>query len=130
MNNYERGLQQYKVQSVNTMTAGEMLTLLYDELIKRLRKAAILLEHKNYELFEKEAQRCEEIVLYFRNSLNRKYGISVELDRLYEFFQYQIIRLKAGRNKQIIEELIPLVTDLRDTFQEASTLAMKHEEQK
>ena len=130
MNNYERDLQQYKMQSVNTMTAGEMLILLYDELIKRLRRAGILLEHKNYELFEKEAQRCEEIVRYFRNTLNRKYEISAELDRLYEFFQYEIIRLKAGRNKKIVEDLIPLITDLRDTFQEASHLAMKREEQK
>lgn len=130
MNNYERGLQQYKTQSVNTMTAGEMLILLYDELIKRLKKAGILLEHKNYELFEKEAQRCEEIVLYFRNTLNRKYEISTELDRLYEFFQYEIIRLKAGRNKQIVEDLIPLVSDLRETFHEASHLAKKSEEQR
>jgi len=130
VNNYERGLQQYKVQSVTTMTPGEMVILLYDELIKRLKKAGILLEHKNFELFEKEAQRAEEIVIYFRNTLNKKYEISAELDRLYEFFQYQIIRLKAGRNKTIVDELLPLVTDMRNTFQEASHLAMKHEEKR
>lgn len=130
MNNYERGLQQYKVQSVNTMTSGEMLILLFDELVKRLKKAGILLEHKNYELFEKEAQRAEDIVVYFRGTLNRNYEISAELDRMYEFFQYQIIRLKAGRKKVIADELIPLVTELRNAFQEASHLAMKHEERK
>lgn len=129
MNNYEKGLQQYKMQSVYTMTAGELLILLYDELIKRLKKAGILLEHENYELFEKEAQRCEEILLYFRNTLDRKYEISAELDRFYEFFQYEIIRLKAGRNKQIVDSLIPLITDLRDAFQEASHLSMKQEGQ-
>ena len=31
-----RGFQQYKEQSVNTMTQGELLLLLFDELVKRL----------------------------------------------------------------------------------------------
>ena len=38
---YQNGYEQYKLQSVNTMTSGEMLLLLYDELIKRLARAQI-----------------------------------------------------------------------------------------
>ena len=34
-----RGFQQYKEQSVNTMTQSELLLLLYDELFKRLTQA-------------------------------------------------------------------------------------------
>ena len=33
------GYQQYVEQSVNTMTANELLLLLYDELVKRLVRA-------------------------------------------------------------------------------------------
>ena len=36
--------QQYKTQSVNTMTASEMLLLLFDELVKRLGRAELALE--------------------------------------------------------------------------------------
>ena len=38
-----RGFQQYKEQSVNTMTQSELLLLLYDELFKRLtdRKSVV-----------------------------------------------------------------------------------------
>ena len=42
---YQNGYQQYKMQSVNTMTRSEMLLLLYDELIKRLNRAQQNSEH-------------------------------------------------------------------------------------
>lgn len=52
-----RGFQQYKEQSVNTMTQGELLLLLYDELVKRLTQAELALNKQSYELFEDSVQR-------------------------------------------------------------------------
>ena len=51
------------------------------------------------------------------------YHIYLILHRLYEFFLYEISRLQASRNKQIIVELKPLVVDLRDAFSEAEKKA-------
>ena len=36
-----RGYQRYREDSLNTMTQGELLLLLYDELIKRLTQAEL-----------------------------------------------------------------------------------------
>ena len=36
-----QGYQQYKEQSINTMTPGELLMLLYDELVKRGARAEL-----------------------------------------------------------------------------------------
>lgn len=80
-NMYQRGYEQYKMQSVNTMTRGEMLLLLYDELIKRLTRAQIALEDKNYDLFDRSVQRSREIVRYLDDTLNMEYHISFELRR-------------------------------------------------
>lgn len=121
---YQNGYQQYKVQSVNTMTGGEMLLLLYDELIKRLTRAQIALEDKDYDLFDKSVQRSREIVEYLNRTLNMEYRISYELRRMYEFFLYEISRLQVGRNKAVIQELKPLVMELRDAFREASKTAV------
>ena len=38
-----RGYQRYREDSLNTMTQGELLLLLYDELIKRLTQAELSL---------------------------------------------------------------------------------------
>lgn len=121
---YQNGYQQYKAQSVNTMTSGEMLLLLYDELIKRLTRAQIALEEKDYDLFEKSVERAKEIVQYLNRTLNMEYHISYELRRMYEFFLYEISRLQVGRNETVIQELKPLVMELRDAFREASKTAV------
>jgi flagellar protein FliS len=105
------------------MTGGEMLLLLYDELIKRLTRAQIALEEKDYDLFEKSVQRSKEIVQYLNRTLNMEYRISYELRRMYEFFLYEISRLQVGRNETVIQELKPLVMELRDAFREASKTA-------
>ena len=112
---YQNGYEQYKMQSVNTMTHGEMLLLLYDELMA--------LEDENYDSFDKSVQRSKDIVHYLEQTLNMEYEISYELRRMYEFFQYELSRLQAGRNTAVIQELKPLVAELRDAFREASKTA-------
>jgi flagellar protein FliS len=117
------GYQQYKEQSVNTMTPGEMLNLLFDELLKRLTRADLALEKKDFESFEQSIQRSIDIVTYLKNTLNFNYEISGELKRLYDFFLYEFSRIKAGRNRQVIKEIRPLIVELRDTFKEAQGLS-------
>lgn len=117
---YQNGYEQYKMQSINTMTHGEMLLLLFDELLKRLTRAQIALEEAEYDLFDKSVQRSTEILRYLSKTLNMDYQISYELRRMYEFFLYELSRLQAGRNSTVIQELKPLVTELRDAFKEAS----------
>ncbi len=117
------GYQQYKEQSVMTMTQGEMLLLLYDELLKRLTRAGLALDKEEYSLFEASVKRSKEIVQYLKSTLNFEYGISKELGQMYDFFLFELSRLEAGRRKQIIEELKPLVKDLREAFQEAGKSA-------
>lgn len=80
---YQDGYQQYKMQSVNTMTRGEMLLLLYDELIKRLTRAELALEKEDYELFDASVRRSGEIVQYLRDTLNTEFSISRDLQKMY-----------------------------------------------
>lgn len=117
---YQNGYQQYKMQSVNTMTRGEMLLLLYDELVKRLTKAELALEKEEFDVFDVSVKRAQEIVQYLQETLNTEYSISRDLQRMYDFFLYEISRLQASRKKTVIEELRPLVIELRDAFREAN----------
>lgn len=116
------GYQHYKEQTVNTMTPGEMLNLLYDELLKRLTRAELALEKEDYELFEQSVQRAVDIVTYLKDTLNYNYEISAELRRMYVFFLYEFSRIRAGRNSDVIEEVRPLIIDLREAFKEAQRL--------
>lgn len=114
-----RGYQQYKQQSINSMTQGELLMLLYDELVKRSTLASIALEKKDWTTFEAALDRCTDIVNYLDETLDRKYPISHDLARMYDYFTYELGRVKIGRNKNALERLRPMLADLRDAFRAA-----------
>lgn len=112
----KRGYQQYKQQSVESMTPGELLLLLFDELVKRATMASIALEKEEFGAFEAAIDRCTDIVNYLDETLDRQYPISRDLARMYEYFTYQLGRIKIGRNKKELEQLRPLLADMRDAF--------------
>ena len=43
---------------------------------------------------------------------------------MYDFFLFELSRLQAGRKVAVIQELKPLVAELRDAFKEASKTAV------
>ena len=111
-----RGYQQYKQQSINSMTPGELLLLLYDELVKRSTLASIALDKQDWPTFEAALERCTDIVNYLDETLDHQYPISQDLARMYDYFTYELGRIKLGRNKKELERLRPMLSDLRDTF--------------
>ncbi len=117
------GYQQYKQQSISTMTNAEMLILLYDESIKRLTMAQFALDKKDYAQFEECIERTEKIIRYLSSILDRKYDISSNLYRLYDYFLFQLGRLRAGRDKEILIDLKGKITEIRDTFKEADKIS-------
>ena len=114
-----QGYQQYKQQSINTMTQGDLLMLLYDELVKRLIRSELALQKEDFELFETSIVRCIDIVRYLDRTLDMKYPISRDLHRLYDYFLYMLNRVRFGRNGKVLAQIKPQLIDLRDTFRKA-----------
>lgn len=121
MNNY--GYQNYKQQSVNTMTSGELLLLLFDESAKRLTKAEMCLKNADYPVFESSMNRVSEIIKYLDKTLDKTYSVGSEISKLYEYFQFQVARIKASRSVEMIQELRTMLLDLRNTFKEADRIS-------
>lgn len=124
-----RGYQQYKQQSINSMTSGELLLLLYDELVKRSTLASIALDKQDWPTFDGAMDRCIDIVNYLDETLDHQYPISRDLSRMYDYFTYQMGRIKIGRNKQELERLSPMLADMRDTFRDAEKNSRVQERQ-
>ena len=118
-----QGYQGYKEQGINEMSQGELLLLLYDELIKRLLRAGLAMDKKDYTLFEASVDRCLDIIRYLDDTLDMRYPISRNLNRLYDYFSFELNRVKAGRNKTELERVRVMANELRDTFREANKTA-------
>ena len=124
-----RGYQNYKQQSINSMTSGELLLLLYDELVKRSTLASIALDKQDWPVFETALDRCTDIVNYLDETLDHQYPISQDLARMYDYFTYELGRIKVGRNKSELERLRPMLADMRDAFRAAEKNSGAQEKQ-
>ena len=120
-----QGYQGYKEQGINDMTPGELLLLLYDELVKRLVRAGLALDKKDWSLVDASVDRCLDILRYLDDTLDMQYPISRNLNRLYDYFSYELNRVKAGRNKTELDRVKTMVGELRDTFREAHKTTME-----
>lgn len=119
----QKGFQEYRdqrEQTINAMSQGELLLLLYDELVKRLLRAGLALDKADYDLFDASVDRALDIVRYLDDTLDMQYPISRNLNRLYDYFSYELNRVKAGRNKTELDRVRTMVSELRDTFREAN----------
>ncbi|MFI3174535.1 MAG: flagellar export chaperone FliS [Bacillota bacterium] len=120
MSTMSYGSDKYKEQAVVTMTQGELLVRLYDETLNRLARAEVALKVEKYDVFEESINRVVAIVNYLMSTLDGAYDISGNLMLLYEYFGYMLARIKIGRNVSLIDELKPMLEELRDAFKTAS----------
>lgn len=114
-----RGYQHYREDALSTMTPGELLLLVYDELVKRLTQAELFLGKEDYAAFEGAVDRAVDVVHYLDDTLDRQYPISAQLSRLYEYFCYELSRVKSGRNKTELERVKRMACELRESFRTA-----------
>lgn len=121
MNPYE----QYKKQSVMTMTQGQMLTKLYEEIIKQLNGAIVYINEKNVVKSNEALQKSQKILNYLKATLDHKYKISDNLESLYDFFIQEIVHANIKKDIKPIQDVLPMIEELRDTFIEADRLARK-----
>ena len=115
--------QKYQQQSVMTMTQGEMLTKLYDEIIKQLSAAKQFIAQENPEEVNKALQKAQRILAHLQVTLDWKYEVSESLGALYDYFIRRIIDANLHKDEAPIEEVLPMITDLRETFIKADRTA-------
>jgi len=115
--------EQYKKTSVNTMTKGELLLLLFDEVIKKLNHSKILMVNNDFEQANVNLAKCRKIFNHLIVSLDDKYELSRELTEMYLFFNREIIKASSTKSTKNIDEILPMIKDLRITWAEADKIA-------
>lgn len=115
--------QKYQQQSVMTMTPGEMLTRLYDELIKQLSAFKEYNSQKDYSHANDALQRAQKILRHLNATLDFKYEVSSGLSSLYDYFIRRTVEANLHKDDAPVDEILPMITELRDSFIQADRLA-------
>ncbi|NLX62345.1 MAG: flagellar export chaperone FliS [Tissierellia bacterium] len=112
-------LNQYKQNTVYTATPEELTLMLYDGCIKFMNIAKYNIENKNIQKSHEALLRAQDIIMELRSTLDPSYQISNNLMSLYDFMRQRLIDANINKDIKPIEEVLELMTDLRDTWKEA-----------
>jgi flagellar protein FliS len=115
--------RKYQTLAVNTLTPGELIILLYDELKLRLNKAQLALSKNHTEDANIHIQKAEDIVLYLIETLDLSYAISKDLMDLYRFIYQHLVEANGAKNPKMIEEVQKIVGGLADAWKQAEAVS-------
>lgn len=113
----------YKTQSIATMTQGEMINALFEGLQKNLNFAMAHMGHQDYAKTHTCLMKSQDILQYFISTLNPAMPISQNLLAMYEFFINQIVDANVKKEKKFLEDILPMIDELKETFVQADRLS-------
>ncbi|WP_145334522.1 flagellar export chaperone FliS [Paenibacillus xylanexedens] len=115
--------EKYRQSSVQTSTPAQLVIMLYDGAI---RFAKIGLEGLNSQDIEKanlHLGKAQTIISELMSTLDQSFDVSKNLFALYEYTNYLLIEANIRKNPEKAEEAIGYLTELRETWVQASKLA-------
>jgi flagellar secretion chaperone FliS len=113
--------QSYKQTEIETASPGKLLLLLYDGAIKRLHLAKEELEQNRREECHLHLVRVQEILVELMLALDWDVEgeLAARLHGLYDYMYRQLVRANVRKDQEIIDEVIQLLTTLREGWNDA-----------
>ena len=122
---------QYKETAIQTATPEKLVLMLFDGGVKFIKQGKKHIENKEYQEANNKLQRAQAIVTELMNSLDHNTGeVADNLFRLYEYMNYQLIQGNIKKDTDKLDEVTNMMSNLKDTFREASKQMDKNKPQK
>ena len=109
----------YLDNKIKTATPAELTLMLYDGSIKFCNIAVMAIEENDNSKANTNIIKAQKIMLELRSSLDYKYEISKNLDLLYEYIYSKLIEANMKKDKNILDEVLESLRELRDTWKDA-----------
>lgn len=109
---------QYNNSKVLTASPAELTLMLYDGAIKFCNIAILAVEQKNIEKAHINIAKTERIIDYFRQTLDMKYPVAEDFDRVYSYLSQRLVEANVKKDKEILEEVNQHLHTMRDTWKE------------
>ena len=121
--------EQYKNNAIATATPAELTLMLYEGAIKFGNIAIKAIEENDIEKAYKNIVKVQNIIAEFRNTLDFKYPVAKDFDRVYEYLERRLVEANMTKDKEIMEEVVKHIRSMRDTWKEVMKRAKMTENQ-
>lgn len=113
----------YMDNKIMTATPYELTLMLYEGAIKFCNIAIVAIENNDLEKAHENIIKAEKIIVEFRDTLDFNYEIAKEFDLMYDYIYQRLIDANIQKDKDIVEEALGFIRELRDTWKEAMKLS-------
>lgn len=120
-----KAYNQYKENSIFTASPEELTLMLYNGLVRFIMQAQLAVDESNIEKANNSIIRAQDIINEFKSTLDMKYEISERLSQLYDYMLSRLVDANINKNREILEEVLGLAKELRDTWAQAMKLAKR-----
>ena len=93
---------QYNNSKVLTASPAELTLMLYEGAIKFCNIAILAVEQKDVEKAHVHITKVERIVDYFRQTLDMKYPVAEDFDRVYSYLSQRLVEANIKKDVQIL----------------------------
>lgn len=109
---------EYQKNKILTATPAEVTLMLYEGAIKFCNIAIMAVEQNDLEKAHVNIMKTQRIIEEFRNTLDRKYPVAEDFDRVYVYVLRRLFEANIRKDKEILEEVNTHLRSLRDTWKE------------
>lgn len=110
--------EQYQKNKILTATPAEVTLMLYEGAIKFCNIAIMAIEQNDIEKAHTNIRKTQRIIEEFRNTLDRKYPVAEDFDRIYVYVLRRLFDANIKKDKETLEEVNMHLRSLRDTWKE------------
>ena len=108
----------YNNSKVLTASPAELTLMLYEGAIKFCNIAIIGIEQSDIQKAHTNIRKVEKIIEEFRSTLDRKYAVAEDFDRVYVYLLQRLLEANVKEDKEILEEVNMHLRSMRDTWKE------------
>lgn len=108
----------YQGVKINTASPAELTLMLYDGAVKFCNIALMALEKNDFEKCNTFLQKAKNIIVEFRSTLDFKYEVAKDFDRVYEYIYFTLVDANVKKDKELIEEALKRIKEMRETWKE------------
>ena len=112
----------YANSKVLTASPAELILMLYDGAIKFCNIAIMGIEENDIMKAHNNMIKVENIILEFQGSLDHKYPVAEEFNRVYEYLIRRLHEANIKKDAEILKEVLEHLRTMRETWKEVMRL--------